>query len=139
MEVAGGIATIIALLETTGKLYKFSKKLIDRWNNAPEEIKVLAKTLRNLDLKLSYLQSTVSASHGAVIDATVRRHLFDLLEETEAPLKELDTVQCSLDKSNLIRKRARWMLKDEPKVVSALADVKRIQEELSEWITLIQL
>lgn len=139
MEVAGGVASVITLIEATGVLAKVSKNIITKWHNAPHEIQALAIRLSQLAAELQYVRDATLHSHPVLADALIRQSLSDLLTEARHRLQKLESLRSRLQQHGNARQKAQWALKDSrsaEKILVKLADVER---RLAQWMALISM
>lgn len=139
MEVAGGVASIITLIEATGVLIEVSKKLVSRWQNAPHEIQALATRLSLLAAELHSIKNATSTSHPVLTDAIIRQSLSDLLTDVRKRLMKLESLYFRLQQHKPIYKRMRWTAKDASSVEKMLSKTLETEQRLANLMTLISL
>jgi hypothetical protein len=139
MEVVGGVASIITLIEATGVLAEVSKNLVLRWRNAPHEIQALATRLSLLTAELQSIKNATSRSHHVLTDAIIRQSLNDLLTDVRKRLTKLETLHFRLEQHGPVRQRLQWTVKDAGSTEKMLLKTQEVEQRLTSLMTLISL
>ena len=139
MEVVGGVASIITLIEATGVLIEVSKKLISRWQNAPHEIQALATRLSLLAAELHSIKNATSTSHPVLTDAIIRQSLSDLHTDVRKRLMKLESLHFRLEQHKPVYQRIRWTVKDAESVEKMLSKTQDVEQRLANLMILISL
>ena len=139
MEVVGGVASIITLIEATGVLAEVSKNLVLRWRNAPHEIQALATRLSLLAAELQSIKNATARFHPVLTDAIIRQSLSDLLTDVRKRLTKLETLHFRLDQHGPMRQKIQWTLKDAGSAEKMLIKTQEIEQRLANLMTLISL
>lgn len=139
MEVAGGVASIITLIEATGVLAGVSKDLVLRWRNAPHEIRALATRLSLLAAELQSIKNATARSHPLLTDAIIRQSLSDLLTDVRKRLTKLETLQFRLEQHGPMRQKLQWTVKDAGSSEKMLIKTQEVEQRLANLMTLISL
>lgn len=139
MEAIGGVASIIALVETTEELVHVSKKLVSRWQNAPCEIQTLATRLNLLAGELHSIETATSTSHPILTDAIIRQSLDDLLTDVRKRLVKLESLHFDIKQQKPFRQRMTWTVKDASFAEKMLSKTQEVEQRLANLMTLISL
>ena len=139
MEVVGGVASIITLIEATGVLAKVSKDMVLRWRNAPHEIQALATRLSLLAAELQSINNATARSHPVLTDAIIRQSLSDLLTDVRKRLTKLESLHFRLEQHGPLRQKIQWTAKDAGSVEKMLNKTQEIEQRLANLMTLISL
>lgn len=139
MEVVGGVASIITLIEATGVLADVSKNLILRWRNAPHEIQALATRLSLLAAELQSIRTATAKTHPLLADAIIRQSLSDLLTDVRKRLAKLESLHFRLLQHGPTLQKVQWAVKDAGAVEKMLSKVQEVEQRLANLMTLIAL
>jgi len=139
MDIVGGVASIITLIEATGVLAKVSKNLVLRWRNAPHEIQALATRLSLLAAELQSIKNAASGSHPVLTDAIIRQSLGDLLTDVRKRLTKLETLHFRLEQHGPMRQKIQWTVKDAGSTEKMLIKTQEVEQRLANLMTLISL
>lgn len=139
MEVVGGVASIVTLIEATGVLAEVSKNLITKWHNAPQEIQALAARLFQIAAELHCIRDATSGGHPMLAEALVRQSLSDLLTEARHRLQKLESLHFRLLQHGNVRQKAQWALKDSRSAEKTLLKLADVERRLAQWMTLISM
>ena len=139
MDVVGGVASIITLIEATGVLAKVSKDMVLRWRNAPHEIQALATRLSLLAAELQSINNATARSHPVLTDAIIRQSLSDLLTDVRKRLTKLESLHFRLEQHGPLRQKIQWTAKDAGSVEKMLNKTQEIEQRLANLMTLISL
>jgi hypothetical protein len=138
MEVVGGVASIITLIEATGVLAKVSRDLVLRWRNAPHEIQALATRLSLLAAELQSIKNATTRSHPVLTDAIIRQSLSDLLTDVRKRLAKLESLHIRLQQHGVMRQKIEWAAKA-GSVEKMLSKTQEVEQRLANLMTLISL
>jgi hypothetical protein len=138
MELAGGVASIITLIEATGVLAKVSRDLVLRWRNAPHEIQALATRLSLLAGELQSIKNATARSHPVLTDAIIRQSLSDLLTDVRKRLAKLEALHFRLQQHGAMRQKVDWAAKA-GSVEKMLGKTQEVEQRLANLMTLISL
>jgi hypothetical protein len=138
MELAGGVASIITLIEATGVLAKVSRDLVLRWLNAPHEIQALATRLSLLAAELQSIKNATARSHPVLTDAIIRQSLSDLLTDVRKRLTKLESFHIRLQQHGAMRQKVEWAAKASS-VEKMLSKTQEVEQRLANLMTLISL
>jgi hypothetical protein len=138
MELAGGVASIITLIEATGVLAKVSRNLVLRWRNAPHEIQALATRLALLASELQSIKNATARSHPVLTDAIIRQSLSDLLTDVRKRLAKLESLHIRLQQHGAMRQKVEWATKA-GSVEKMLSKTQEVEQRLANLMTLISL
>jgi hypothetical protein len=138
MELAGGVASIITLIEATGVLAKVSRNLVLRWRNAPHEIQALATRLALLASELQSIKNATARSHPVLTDAIIRQSLSDLLTDVRKRLAKLESLHIRLQQHGAMRQKVEWAAKA-GSVEKMLSKTQEVEQRLANLMTLISL
>jgi hypothetical protein len=138
MEVVGGVASIITLIEATGVLAKVSRDLVLRWRNAPHEIQALATRLSLLAAELQSIKNATARSHLVLTDAIIRQSLSDLLTDVRKRLAKLESLHFRLQQHGSVRQKIEWAAKA-GFVEKLLGKTQEVEQRLANLMTLISL
>lgn len=139
MEVVGGVASIITLIEATGVLAEVFKNLVLRWRNAPHEIQALATRLSLLAAELQSIKNATARSHPVLTDAIIRQSLSDLLTDVRKRIAKLESLHCGLQQHGHMRQKIQWTVKDAGSVEKMLSKTQEVEQRLANLMTLISL
>jgi hypothetical protein len=139
MEVVGGVASIITLIEATGVLAGVSKDLVLRWRDAPREIQALATRLSLLAAELQSIKNATARSHPILTDAIIRQSLSDLLTDVRKRLTKLESLHFRLEQSGTLRQKFQWTVKDAGSAEKMLNRTQEVEQRLANLMTLISL
>jgi hypothetical protein len=138
MDVVGGVASIITLIEATGVLAKVSRDLVLRWRNAPHEIQALATRLSLLAGELQSIKNATARSHPVLTDAIIRQSLSDLLTDVRKRLANLESLHFRLQQHGAMRQKVEWAAKA-GSVEKMLSKTQELEQRLANLMTLISL
>ena len=139
MDVVGGVASIITLIEATGVLARVSRDLVLRWRNAPHEIQALATRLSLLAAELQSIKNATARCHPVLTDAIIRQSLSDLLTDVRKRLTKLESLHFRLEQHGPLRQKIQWTAKDAGSVEKMLNKTQEIEQRLANLMTLISL
>jgi hypothetical protein len=139
MEVVGGVASIITLIEATGVLAGVSKDLVLRWRNAPHEIQALATRLSLLAAELQSIKNATARSHPVLTDAIIRQSLSDLLTDARKRLTKLERLHFRLEQHGPVRQKFQWTVKDAGSAEKMLNKTQEVEQRLANLMSLIAL
>jgi hypothetical protein len=138
MEVVGGVASIITLIEATGVLAKVSRDLVLRWRNAPHEIQALATRLSLLAAELQSIKNATARSHPVLTDAIIRQSLSDLLMDVRKRLAKLESLHFRLQQHGAMRQKVEWAAKA-GSVEKMMSKTQEVEQRLANLMALISL
>jgi hypothetical protein len=139
MEVVGGVASIVTLIEATGVLAGVSKDLVLRWRNAPYEIQALATRLSLLAAELQSIKNATARSHPVLTDAIIRQSLSDLLTDVRKRLTKLESLHFRIEQSGPLRQKIQWTMKDAGSAEKILNKTQEVEQRLANLMALISL
>jgi len=139
MEVVGGVASVITLIEATGVLAEVSKNLVLRWRNAPHEIQTLATRLSLLAAELQSIKNAAARSHPVLMDDIIRQSLSDLLTEVRKRLTKLESLHFRIEQCGPMRQKFQWTVKDAGSAEKMLNKTQEIEQRLANLMTLVSL
>ena len=138
LEVVGGIASIVALIETGASVAESFRKLVLSWRDAPKEVRSLTTQLLLLAAQLQNLQRITGGSHPDVTDIVIRQSVSGLLNEARNHLGELTRLHIELQTLSRARQRLGWVLREKD-VRNLLSKTQEIEQRLANVVALMVL
>lgn len=139
MEVVGGVASVLNLVQAAGILTKVAWTACQRLHDAPIELRALAHQLEIVHEELQRLQLACNDGHALLLTADIQKQFEAALIEAREALDKLDGITTFIKDPAKISSRVRWVLKDRKVATKVLYRVERAKERLGFMINIASL
>lgn len=139
MEVVGGVASVLNLVQAAGLLTKVAWNTCQRLHDAPKELRELTHQLAICHDELQRVHLARNDGHALLLAADIRKQFEAALAEAREALDELDGISTCIKDPAKIASRVRWVVKDRKLATKVLDRLESAKERLGFMINILNL
>lgn len=139
MEVVGGVASVVQLVQAAAVLSSAAWKACQRLHDAPNELQALADHLVLVHEELQRIHSASDEGHALLLTVEIRRQIEAALLDARKSVDGLNSITVCVKDSRSLTSRVRWVLKDCKLAAKVLARLQRARERLAFLMDIVQL
>lgn len=136
MEVVGGIASIVNLVQLAAAVVQITGTIIKRIHDAPEELQELYTHLQIIHMLLEQTSTLELQLHQSLVSSSLRSVLQFTLKSIESVLKKLDITYRKFRGATGVTHRCRLALFDSAAVQKKLNQLMLLEHHLAVLIQL---
>jgi hypothetical protein len=131
MEVVGGIASVVNLVQLAAAVVQITSTIIKRIHDAPEELQELYAHLQMIHMLLEQSSTLELQLHRSLVSSSLRSVLQFTLNSAESVLKKLDITYRKFRGATGVTRRCRLALFDSAAVQKKLNQLMLLEHHLA--------
>lgn len=137
MGPLGAAASLLTIISATAFVTKSATRLLEAWQDAPEQIKSLAQLLTTIGQELESIRDVTAHGRASLHNAMMYQALGEQPGQVEARLWSIESLRSRVDGYGRVKQAARWAVKDRQALDRQFATLDPQQDRLRMWLLIM--